>query len=119
MTPTEPIGRCWLAAICVGLATLASPCLQAGAADDDHGAAAVEFAGGAPVVRLSAAQQRDAGIEVATPVTETVAADNRAVGVVVDLQPLIKLRGDYRGALGERDSIAPVLDAARQNVQQL
>lgn len=98
-----------------------SPVAQCRADDDDvaRRPPPAEYRDGAPVVRLSAARQSAAGLELARLAARSIAVEQRGYGSVVDLQRLIEARGAYRRTLAERAVVEAAMTAARRTHDQL
>ncbi len=89
--------------------------------DDDDGAPPrpIEYLEAAPVLELAPDRQALAGIEAVTAAAVRLSAEDRALGIVVDLQPLTRLRARYRAARAEREVAAAGLAPARAERDRL
>jgi hypothetical protein len=75
--------------------------------------------GGRISVRLSAAWQKQAGIEVYAPELLAIAPENPAIGRVVDLQPLFDLRSRYHQARADLDIARAALRSSVLSLERL
>lgn len=75
--------------------------------------------GGVPAVRLGEAAQRLAGIETARLEAVSMTPELVAIGAVIDVQPLLDLRADYRETYFLAEAAQIRLDAARREHERL
>jgi hypothetical protein len=87
--------------------------------EDDEADEELVIVGGVPAVRLGEAAQRLAGIETARLEAVSMTPELAAIGAVVDIQPLLDLRADYRETYFLAEAAEIRLGAARREHERL
>ncbi|MDQ3730770.1 MAG: hypothetical protein M3329_02135 [Pseudomonadota bacterium] len=79
----------------------------------------VHLIDGAPVVRLTAQEQRYSGLRTALPERVSYRPEIRAYGEVVNIQPLLRLRARYFDALAEQEIADARVQVSVQEYERL
>ena len=87
--------------------------------EDEERISPVEIIAGVPTVRLEEGTQEQSGIETRLLREVIFAPEIAAFGRVVDLQPLLSLRGRYNAARYEADVVRTALAASKREYDRL
>jgi hypothetical protein len=87
--------------------------------DGDSVAHRIQKVNGAPAVRLTAEEQRYSGIRTEPLERITYWAEEQVYGEVVDIQPLLRLRGQYAEAQAQRQMAQARLQVSAQEYERL